>query len=1030
MTLIGIKLSSFYTINLRKIIDSINQTMKIAVYFRGLMFLAFIMACAYCNAQQLIKGKVISRDNDLPIQGASIKVQGSTKGTLTDAAGHFSIEASGSDILVVSSVGYFSKEISINNRSTIDVALEVDVTSLSEVVVMGYGVQQKRDITGSVSQVQTKELEAIPVYNTEQALKGRAAGVQVSQNSGTPGGRIEVRIRGGNSMIGDNAPLYVVDGFPVTGGINYLNPADIESMDILKDASATAIYGARGANGVVLITTKQGKEGQIGRIDIHTSYGMQREIDRYTMLNPSQYAIVANEWLKNEGRPPFFNLDDLPEENTDWQDVIFRKAPIQNHTLTFSGASEKSHYSLSGNYYGQEGIVKSSSAKRGNIRLNLFHELNKRITLGFNVTLARREIYEVPLDNASFGENGRVSGHLSAPPTLPVYDENGVPTRIEHIYSFGSQDMRNPVTFLAPRKDRQLSNAILGNTTLDVKLTDDLVFKTLLGLEYENNNNELFVPVIFEDDRGAAEDSHSYFNSFLNENTLTYSKTFNEAHNINAVVGFTYQSYMNRNAGISVSQLTSNITENYNLGSATLISPPTSGFSEWKLLSGLGRVNYSFLGKYMFTVSFRSDGSSRFGTANKWGYFPSAAVAWRISDESFMEGLGFIDDFKIRASYGISGNTALSPYQSLSRISSTRVVFENQNEVVGYIPTGVANPSLKWETTAQSDIGADLSLFTGRISFVFDYYRKITSNLLASVPLPTSTGFGSVLQNIGETQNHGVEFSLSADILNPDKAFNWDATVQLSSNRNKIRSLASDSDIIGSSLSHPFNAPTNIARINQPFGAFYGLIEDGLDANGLIKYVDINDDGVVNASDRVILGTPYPDFIFSINNNLSYRNFSLNVFVEGVQGNEIFWATSGTFLNSFQRGHNQFVDIIGNYWTAENPDPHAKYPKISSQTAAQVSDRYIKDGSYIRLKSVTLNYEIPVQNLGVEWCKNATLFVSGTNLFTLTDYPGLDPEVNTTGTDNQNVGNRLSMGIDQGAYPSTKTFFFGARLGF
>jgi len=1030
MMSIEIKPSSFCTINLKQIIESIDHVMKITVYFKGLMLLAFIMACAYCHAQQRVKGKVTSRDNGLPIQGVSIKVQGSTVGTLTDSDGYFSVEADGNRTLLVSSVGYLSQEISINNRSTIDVVLEVDVTSLGEVVVMGYGVQRKRDITGSVSQVQTKELEAVPVYNTEQALKGRAAGVQVLQNSGAPGGRIEVRIRGGNSMIGDNAPLYVVDGFPVTGGINYLNPADIESMDILKDASATAIYGARGANGVVLITTKQGKQGQAGRIEINTSYGMQKEIDRYTMLNPKQYAIVANEWLKNEGRPPFFNIDDMPEEGTDWQDVIFRRAPIQNHTLTFSGASEKSRYSLSGNYYDQEGIVKSSSAKRGNLRFNLFHELNSRISLSFNATLARREIYDVPLDNASFGENGRVSGHLSAPPTLPVYDENGIPTRIEHIYSFGSQDMRNPVIFLAPRKDRLLSNSILGNTALDIKLTDDLVFKTLLGLEYENNNDELFVPVIFDDDRGAAEDGHSYFNSFLNENTLTYSKSFNEVHTINAVVGFTYQSYIARNARISVSQLTSNITENYNLGSATLISPPTSGFSEWRLLSGLGRINYSFQGKYMFTASFRSDGSSRFGTNNKWGYFPSAAIAWRISDESFMDGLSFVDDFKIRASYGISGNTALSPYQSLSRISSTRVVFENQNEVVGYIPTGVANPSLKWETTAQSDAGVDLSLFGERLSLVFDYYNKITSNLLASVPLPTSTGFGSVLQNIGEIQNRGVEFSLSADILNPNKAFNWDATVQLSSNRNKIRSLASNSDIIGSSLSHPFNAATNIARINQPFGAFYGLIEDGLNDNGFIKYVDINNDGVVNASDRVILGTPYPDFIFSVNNNVSYRNFSLNIFVEGVQGNEIFWATSGTFLNSFQRGHNQFVDLIGNYWTPENPDPNAKYPKISSQTAAQVSDRYIKDGSYIRLKSVTLNYDIPVRSLGVEWCKNATLFISGTNLFTVTNYPGLDPEVNTTGTDNQNVGNRLSMGIDQGAYPSTKTFFFGARFGF
>lgn len=1004
------------------------KTLEFALFKSSMLILLLMYSIGLQAQQTVVRGKVTTADDGTALPGVSITVQGSSSGTVSDADGNYSLEAPANGVLIFTSIGFLTKEIAVQNRTVVDAVLQADVATLSEVVVMGYGIQEKRDVTGSVSQVQTEDLEAIPVYNAEQSLKARAAGVRVTQNSGTPGGRIEVRIRGGNSMIGANDPLYVVDGFPVTGGIDYLNPADIESIDILKDASATAIYGARGANGVVLITSKKGKKGQEGRIEIKSSYGIQKEIDRYEVLNPRQYAIVANEWLKNEGEPPYFDIADMDTEGTDWQDAIFRTAPIQNHTLTFSGGSERTQYSLSGNYYGQEGVVKSSSAKRGSLRLNLGHELNERMTLGLNLNFARGEVYNVPLDNASFGENGRVSGHLSAPPTLPVYDENGIPTRIEHIYSFASQDMRNPVIFLSPRKDRRLTNSILGNISLDFRIAEGLVFKTLFGLEYENNNNETFVPVIFEDDNGSASDGHSYFNSFLNENTLTYSKTINNRHNLSAVAGVTYQSYMSRNAGISVSELTTNITENYNLASATLIYPPSSGISEWKLLSGLARVNYSYDGKYMLTVSMRADGSSRFGEHNKWGYFPSGAVAWRLSDEPFMSNWDFVDDLKIRASYGITGNTALNPYQSLSRISATRVVYANQAETIGYIPSGVANPALKWETTAQTDIGFDLSLFEGALGFTFDYYRKSTSNLLASVPLPTSTGFSSILQNVGEINNQGIEFAVNADILR--KTFKWDVFAQVSANRNEIASLASSSDIIGASLSHPFNSATNIARVGQPFGAFYGLVEDGLTDEGFIKYVDQNNDGLVNSADRVILGNPNPDFMFGLNNNFSYKDLSLNVFLEGVYGNEIFWATSGTFLNSFQRGHNQFTDLMGNYWTEDDPDPNAKYPKISSQTVAQVSDRYVKDGSYIRLKSVTLTYTLPVTRLGIDWCKKIQLYVSGTNLLTFTDYPGLDPEVNTTGTDAQSIGSRLSTGIDQGAYPNTKIIMFGTTLSF
>lgn len=972
----------------------------------------------------------VSNQSGVPLQGVTIRVKGTSRGTISDSKGNFSIAVlNENEVFIFSYLGYNEKEVRVGTNKQLAVTLEVNnLNKLNDVVVIGYGTQKKSDLTGSVSQISNKQLEAVPVYNVEQALKARTSGIQITQNSGTPGGRIQVRIRGSNSMIGDNSPLYVVDGFPITGGISYLNPSDIQSIDILKDASATAIYGARGANGVVLITSKRGKANQKGRIELSSYYGFQKEINRYKVLTAKQYAIVANEWLKNEGLDPYFSQHQIDSlgKGTDWQDVIFQTAPVQSHTLTFSGGENKTRYSLSGNYFDQEGIVKNSSAKRGDVRANIDHEVNSVVTLAANITLGRNEINDMPFDNSNFGENGRISGHLSAPPTLPVYDENGIPTRIEHIYSFGSQDMRNPAIYLAPRKDRTLSNTALGNASVDFKINKNLVFKTLVGIEYKMNVHETFIPIIFEDDRGSASDGYSYSNSFLNENTLTYTKTFKEKHQLNIVGGVTYQTYMSRNEEAEVTGLANNITENYNLASASVISPPSNSIAEWRLLSALGRINYSYNNKYLITASMRADGSSRFGENNKWGRFPSAAIAWRVSEEPFIKRISLIDNLKLRASYGITGNTALSPYQSLSKLSSVRTVYQNQVEEVGYVPNNIANSNLKWETTAQTNFGLDLGIWKGRLSFTLDYYKKKTSNLLASVPLPTSTGFSSVLKNIGEIDNSGFEFSVNADILNSE--FKWNAFAQVSTNKNKVTRLSGGSDIIGSSLSHPFNAPTNIARVGQPLGAFYGLIEDGLTDDGFIKYKDINGDGVVNTLDRVILGSPYPDYIYSLDNNFSFKNFDLNIFIEGVQGNQIFWATSGTFLNSFQRGHNQLEDLFGHYWTEENPDPHAKYPKISSKTTAQVSDRYVKDGSYARLKSITLTYHIPVQN--ISWLTDMQLYISGTNLYTLTQYPGLDPEVNTTGTDSQSVGARLLMGIDQGAYPTAKTITFGARITF
>lgn len=975
-----------------------------------------------------ITGTVTDSTTGKPLAGVTIQVKDNTQGTVTDANGHFSLDVPNDAVLVVSYVGYNKKEISVNGRASINISLGVTATGLNQLVVVGYGTQKKSDLTGSIAQISNKELEAVPVYNIGEALQGRASGVRVTNNSGAPGSRVQIRVRGGNSMIGSNDPLYVVDGFPITGGINFLNPADIESIDILKDASATAIYGARGANGVVMITTKRGSKGQNNTVSINSYYGIQETAKRFDLLDPKQYAIVANEWLKNNGEQPYFNVDEVKNQGTDWQGAIFRTAPVQNHTLTFSGSSAKTNYSLSGNFYGQEGIIINSGVKKGSFRINLDHEIKSWLKLAVNLNISRRENNSVPVDNGRRGNN-MFSGALSAPPTVPVYDENGLPVRIGESYPFTDPgDMRNPMLWKKPYKNKTLANTILLNNALTIDITKDLSFNTRLGLEYENSISDGFSPIIYSNDRGGASSGNTYWNSFLNENILTYKKDFNQSHHLTVTAGFTYQTYMVRSTNISVSGFSNNITENYNLGSAETVSPPSSGISQWNLISGLGRINYSIKDKYLVTASLRSDGSSRFGEDNKWGIFPSGAFAWRVSEEPFMkENVAFINNLKIRASYGVTGNTALSPYQSLDRMSPVKYIYGGNTESVGYTPSGISNSQLRWESSNELDLGFDLNIFNDRLGFTFDYYKKNTHDLLASVPLPPSVGFGYILQNFGEIQNQGFEFSITSNILT--QGFKWDVAAQLSTNKNKVIKIAGGSDIV--TVGQTSGLPGyNIARVGKPLGSFYGYMEDGLDENGYIKFVDVNHDDAITPLDRVILGSPYPDFEFGFNSNFSYKNFSLSVFLQGTYGNDIFFATAFTNLNSFQRTQNQFEYLFGNYWTQEKPNPHAKYPRISPLTQMRPSDRFIEDGSYLRVKSLQLSYDVPLKNAGINWLSQLSIYLKATNLFTLTNYPGLDPEVNTRGSDSQSIENRLFIGTDESGYPNARIFGAGINLTF
>jgi TonB-linked SusC/RagA family outer membrane protein len=960
----------------------------------------------------------VKDQNGSALPGVTIVVEGSTLGTVTDIDGNYALSVPEESILVYSFIGFEKQRVIVGNQSVINIILVEDARSLQEVVVIGYGAVQRADITGSVAQIASKDIDALPVPNVQQALRGRAPGVRVIQNSGQPGSSVQVQIRGGNSFLGSNQPLYVVDGFPLAGGIDFLNPSDIASIDILKDASATAIYGARGANGVVIITTNKGKEG-VQRISLDSYYGVQQVAKKFDLMNESQFAEIANELARNDGRPEVFDLNNLPNINTDWQDQIFQSAPIQSHTLTFDGGNSSTKYSVSANYFGQDGIILGSGLQRGSLRMGLDQEVKKYLSIGTNIVATRQMTDIVNADNGHRG-SGILSAAFVSPPTVAPFDEDGNFSNVNR-YFFSPNVLQNPLLF-AEIFNRSTNSNLLADISLNFKITNDLSFKVIGGAEQAFIENDFYSPSIVRLSSPSGNASTSVIRniSYLNENILTYNKTLGR-HKLNLVGGFTFQDFRSKNNRSSGSGFVTDLLLNNNLGAAQLTDPNFSDFSEWTILSWLGRANFFLNDKILFTGSLRADGSSRFGANNKWGYFPSGAVAWRISDEAFMKDISWITNLKLRTSYGVTGSTAVSPFQSLNRLGVQRATFGN-NDVIGFVPAAVPNDNLKWETTEQFNFGVDFGIIEERFRLTADYYVKNTRDLLARVTLPGSTGFNSVLVNLGEIRNQGFELGIWGDILVNE--FKWDVFGQISFNENKVINIGG-SDVFGGGLSLPFGSPINIAREGQPLGMFWGFVEDGLNENGSIKFQDLNNDGVINNQDQTIIGNPYPDFIYSLNNNFRYKNFEMNLFIEGVQGADLFFATGGSVSNSFNTGENQLVGVYNDRWTQENQNINAANPKISASTIFRSSDRFIHDASYLRLRNVKLAYNLPFSKWNVKGISNAQIYVSGQNLITITSYPGLDPEVNTRG----GTGD-LRIGIDETGYPMAKSYTLGLRIGF
>ena len=959
-----------------------------------------------------ITGKV-SNENGEPLPGASVNLKGASTGTSTDGNGNFTIQVpDNGGILIISFVGFESREIPVSAATTtLNITLNRTAMLADDVVVIGYGTVRKSDLTGSVSQVKAKEINAFPNANVLQSLSGRAPGIQIRQGSGAPGSGITVRIRGGNSILGGNEPLYVIDGFPINGNPTQLNNADIESVEILKDASATAIYGSRGANGVVMITTKKGRAGKT-LVDIETSYTTQRLIKKLDLMNASEYATFYNKQRVNDNLAPFFTQQEINQfgQGFDWQDFVFQEAPMSSTAINVNGGNEKTKFSLSGSMFNQQGIVRGSDYKRYSLVSNLTHKISDKFNVSIASTLTRLTTERKDNGGGNRG-NSMISAAVSAPPTLSPFNNDGTYTVLSTAYPFIATDIRNPINFINEQTSVIRANVALINAAVNYNITPDLVLKIAGGIENRDDRSDVYTSTNFFNSLGNASVFTGQFTSLLNENTLSYNKTFNKKHKIASVVGFTYQDFLNTSLSGGGAGFLSDIFETYNLGAAATPAIPGSNYIKSVLLSYLGRVNYTYDNKYLATLSIRRDGSSRYSEGSKWGYFPSAALAWRISNESFLQNNNFISDLKLRSSWGLTGSQAIDPYRTLNQLSSGRTIFNNSFANT-FAPGTVFPGNLKWETTEQIDFGVDFGVLNNRILLTADYYIKNTRDLLSTVLLPSSMGYTSTTQNVGAIQNKGLELGLNARVLEGN--FSWDVNANISFNRNKVIQLNDGEDLLRDNISMVvINDVTSILREGRPVGQFWGYQEDGYNNNGDIVFKDINDDGVINSADKTYIGDPNPDFIYGFNSTVHFKKFEFNVFFQGMKGNDIFNASAISNTLDYGFGLNMPRDVLYNHWTPTNTN--AKYPRISRSTPIRVSDRMIEDGSYLRMKNVMLAYNLPVQAMKMGWARSLQVYVSGQNLLTFTKYSWWDPETN--------------FRIDQHSYPGAKSVTFGARIG-
>ncbi|MDB5270807.1 MAG: TonB-dependent receptor [Hymenobacter sp.] len=1009
-----------------------------------LLLLAFLGTFAAQAQTRQITGRVLNAGDKTPLPGVSVLLKGTTTGSTTNPDGGFelSVPANGGT-LVFSFVGFESVESAIGSSTAINVQLKEQSQGLNEVVVVGYGTQRKRDITGSVASISAEQVAETPIARADQILQGRVSGVQVTQTNSEPGGNVSIRIRGTNSINTGNEPLFVVDGFPGAGDLNSINPSDIESIEVLKDASATAIYGSRGANGVILITTKKGKVGK-GTISLEGYTGVQVVRHKLDLMDAKQFAQYLND--VTPGGPgatlpaPYRQgqIDSLGK-GTDWQDELFRPARMSNYQLGFNGGTEETRYNLSFNYFDQEGIILNSGFKRATVRLNLDKKISSKLSFNFSSQVAGT-FENRAFVNSSGGSNGGVLlDALRISPIVPVRDAFGAYT-----YSNGPlpyvEDVGNPVAYAEQVKDQRTTARGLFNVAANYEIIPGLTARFTGGFDYNNNQVNGYRPSdIFQGrlTNGSATRSTTYRYSWLNENTLTYDKKLNENNFLNVVVGLTEQEFFGDGFNVQDTNFFTNTLGSDNLALAAVVLPPGSSRPSNRLASYFGRVNYRLFERFLFTATLRADGSSRFGANNKWGYFPSAAFAYRLIDEKFMQGLTFISDLKLRVGYGITGNQEIPNYQSLVRYD-VGAYASGSTRLVGLVPLNVGNPNLRWESTAAANVGIDLAFLQNRVVVTADAYYKKTSDLLLQVSTPRATGYTNILQNAGSVENKGVEFALTTTNFD-SKRFSWTTNLNISANRNKVLDLNGEYErYVGNSSSSLFVGSglgqTSLLRVGEPIGTFLGYQFDGIWQStdeiaasgtktvvrpGDPRYVDQNGDKVITADDRVIIGRAQPKFIYGVTNGFKVGGFNLSVFIQGVQGSNVL-NLNRYELESGITTTNKLATVT-NRWTPTNTDTNIPRAGSTLRRSTGIVSDVVEDGSFVRLKTVTLGYTLPTFSKAIN---SASVYVTAQNLVTLTKYTGYDPEVNSFGGDN------LSLNTDYNAFPSSRTFIAGVRLGF
>lgn len=1013
---------------------------KICLIFGLLAFLGTFAAQAQTRQ---VSGRVLNAADRTPLPGVSVLLKGTTTGSTTNADGVFelNVPAANGAVLVFSFVGFESVEEPVGSSASFNVQLKEQSQGLNEVVVVGYGTQRKRDITGSVASISAEQVAETPIARADQILQGRVSGVQVTQTNSEPGGNVSIRIRGTNSINTGNEPLFVVDGFPGAGDLNSINPSDIESVEVLKDASATAIYGSRGANGVVLITTKKGKVGK-GTINLEAYQGVQIIRHKYELMNAREFAQYLND--VNAGAPtlpaPYRQgqIDSLGE-GTDWQDAILRPARMSNYQLAFNGGTEETRYNLSFNYFDQQGIVLNSGFQRATVRLNLDKKISPKLTFNFSSQLAGT-FEKRAFANSSGGSNGGVIlDALRISPVVPVRDAAG-----NYTYSNGPlpyvEDVGNPVAYAEKAKDQRTTARGLFNVAGNYEILPGLTFRVTGGFDYTNNQQDVYRPSDIYLGRltnGSANRVQTNRYSWLNENTLTFDKKLNENNALNVVVGLTEQQFLGNDFSATANGFFTNTLGSDNLALGSNIQTPNSGKFSNTLASYFGRVNYRLFERYLFTATLRADGSSRFGKNNKWGYFPSAAFAYRLIDEKFMQGFSALSDLKLRVGFGITGNQEINNYQSLARYDVGSYA-AGGTRLVGLVPANIVNPDLRWESTAATNVGIDAAFLQNRITVTADAYYKKTTDLLLRVATPRTTGYPDILLNAGSVENKGLEFALNTTNFDT-KAFGWKTNLNISLNRNKVLDLYSVKELpVGASSSSLFVGSglgnTSILRVGEPIGSFYGNVFDGIwqtqdeitasgtrDAvrPGDPRYVDTNKDGVVNLFDRVIIGQAQPKFIYGVTNNFTAGGFSLSIFLQGVQGQDVL-NLNRYELESGITTTNKLKTVV-NRWTPTNTDTNIPRAGSTIRRSTGIVSDVLEDGSFLRIKTVTLGYTLPKFGKAI---KSASVYVTGQNLVTFTKYTGFDPEVNSFGRDN------LSLNTDYNAFPSTRTFIAGLKLGF